>query len=1285
MKKAFCYLFFLSFFISHSQQKDFSLEWDGTRALSTGSSKVVVPAFNSENFSFTHGDGLTFVAQWEVSAPINETSVILSNIKYGVISSSELKDLNLNTIPKQVQKSIKNTTARDQRYVFLEISPIIEENGLYKKLLSFTLNFDSLNNQESNRPSLNTRVISNSVLAQGNWYKFYIDKTGVFKLSKSFLNDLGVNTNTVDPRTIRVFGQSGKMLPMQNSVFYPLDLTENAIQFIGAADGVFNNEDYLLFYGEGSTGFSEESNTNINAYTDSACYFINVTSGATAKQIQAYNEPSGSVDFVINTFHDYKFYEVDEYNIAKLGRRWFGDRFDFETEKIFQFKFPNLITTEPITLKVYAAAVGEATSQMQLKLNGSDVDNFLFAAINEPILANQDFFEGDLTVSSGDLTVNLNYNNNGNPSSVGYLDYISIEATRALTAIGGQFVFKNKNSGFSVGIGQYEVSNTTGISEIWDVTDAFNITNVINESSEATINFKALLGEERQYVAIDPSDYYEPLSESQPEINNQNIKGTVFQDEQGQFQDVDYIIVARQEMLSQAQRLAQINRDQYGLVVKVFTLQEIYNEFSSGNQDIAGIRNMVKYVYDNASTVDNRLKYLCLFGDASYDYKDRISDNTNVVPSWHSLNSFSLSASFVSDDFYGMMDVNEGLMNTSEKLDIAVGRILADTPVRAKELVDKVASYYQSEAYGPWRNNFLVISDDVDKDWEGILQETTNNIGDVVTQNKPFINVLKVHSDAFVQESTSGGERYPDVNKAIFDNIEVGALVVNYFGHGGEDGLAAERIFDKINAQDLTNACKLNCFVTVTCEYTKFDNPQRPSAGEFLYWNKKGGAIGLITTTRQIFVSVGVAFNIVLEKYMFGFGTNDYPSVAEALRLTKNDPGISGVSQRRLVFYIGDPAMKLAIPKPSVRLTKVNDVDINGNIDVLEALSHAKIEGEVVDAFGAVMTNYNGVLTATIYDKNIDRQTLSNDGTTNNGQPIILDFTTLGETIFRGQASVQNGVFEFDFIVPRDIGIPIGNGKVSLYAKSNSGPLQDQAGSNFDIQIGGINANAAEDNIGPVINLFMNDESFISGGITNESPTLLAKLQDDNGINTASGIGHDILAVIDGDEMNAFKLNDYYQTNVDDYQSGMVSYPFRDLEPGLHTLTLKAWDVYNNSSTSELQFVVYDENEVLVIDNVLNYPNPFVNYTEFWFNHNSSEVLDVSVQVFTVSGKLVKTLIGQTSGSSKITSSVSKDIVWDGKDDFGERIGKGVYVYKLTVRSNQLNKQVEKIEKLVIL
>jgi len=921
---------------------------------------------------------------------------------------------------------------------------------------------------------------------------------------------------------------------------------------------------------------------------------------------------------------------------------------------------------------------------MAITVNSNIVSNLTLNPISGSVLASAATFNNILNITSDAISVTLDYNNNGNPSANAYLDYINIEATRNLTYDGDQLVFKNKDVNTIPGVVEYTLSNSAAVKEIWDITNRFSVVNALNSDNQNSMSFKAQSGEERTYLTFSNSDFFQPKKDANSTVANQDLKGTIFNNSQGEFEDIDYIILAPTQFLSQAERLAQINRNQYNLNVKVVDLQTIYNEFSTGSQDIAALRNFIKYVYDNASVPSKRLKYLCLFGDGSYDYKDRVRNNTNLVPAWYSTNSFSLTNSFVSDDFYAMLDENEGSMNNADRMDIAVGRILAEDVQRAKEMVDKINTYYDPEAYGSWRNNIMLISDDVDVQWERILQETTDGIGTTVEDEKPFLNVVKIHSDAFIQESSAAGNRYPEVNEVIKDAIEVGALVVNYFGHGGEDGLAKERIFDKFDAQEVNNICKYNLFVTVTCEYTKFDDPNRDTAGEFTFWNKTGGAIGLITTTRQIFVTVGVAYNETLDDYLFAFGSNEYPTIGEALRLTKIDDNVAGSSQKRLVFLIGDPAMKLAFAKPDIRLTKVNDVDITQPIDTLKALSYTKLAGEVVDTNGDLLSNYNGTLTATVYDKQIERQTLGNDGTTDSNGLIIMDFTTLGEVVFKGQASIENGLFEFDFIVPRDIGIPVGNGKVSFYAKT-SNSLSDQAGSNFDIKIGGINQNAPEDNIGPVINLFMNDENFVSGGITNESPNLLAKLQDDNGINTASGIGHDITAIIDGDETNPIILNNYYQANVDDYTNGTVTYPFRDLEPGLHTLTIKTWDVYNNSSTAEIQFRVFDKDEELVINNVLNYPNPFVSYTEFWFNHNSIDPLDISVQIFTVSGKLVRTLNGQTTGGSKAVSSLSKDIIWDGRDDFGDKIGKGVYVYKLKVKSNRLNKQVEKIQKLVIL
>jgi len=1297
MKKRFLLLIFFISVFTFSQQKTINIDWEGFKTLSTGTYTAKIPAFNNENFSYSIVNGLEFISQWKISNAINESSVTVTNVTYQNITRNDLFDLDINSIPEDLQFSLTKSTARGVNYAFFTLSPIIRDTeGVFKKVTSFTVSYNTLASSQrtsNSRNNLVVRTITNSVLDSGEWYRFYVDTTGIFKISKNFLSQLGVNTNSINPRNLRLFGNGGRMIPYSNAVNYPFDITENAIKVVGEEDGSFDNQDYILFYAEGPKEYNQESNTNINCYADKTYYYINIGS-ENGKRIQPISQPSGPIDLIINTFQDYQFHEIDEYNIADVGRRWFGDRFDIENDKYFEFEFPDIITTEPINLKVYVASTSETTTSMQVNVNSNSIASLNISGATNSNIASGTSLNQNITVNSSTITVNLNYNNGGNPSVFAYLDYISIEATRALNFSGKQFRFKNSQVAQLSGIGQYNLTNASNLDEIWDVTDIYNVTNLVNSESNSNISFTSSLGTLKSFVAVTSSDYFEPKNESNTSVNNQNIKGTIFLDAQGQFKDIDYLIVAPNNMSSQAVQLAQINRDQYKLNVKVVTLDEIYNEFSTGNQDIGAIRNLVKYIYDNASTADNRIKYLCLFGDGSFDYKDRIRNNTNVVPSWHAYNSFNLTSSFISDDFYGMMDDNEGTMANSDKLDIAVGRILADTPQRASDIITKIESYYLDASYGSWRNNFVVVSDDVDDDWEGIIQSTTDNIGNLITQEKPFMNVTKIHSDSFEQEVSAGGERYPKAKEAFINAIENGALVINYFGHGGEDGLMQERILEIPDAQNLNNVCKLNCFVTVTCEYTKFDNPFKKTAGEYTYWNKVGGAIGLITTTRQIFVSTGITFNNVLEEYLFSFSDNDtytdyeYPSMAEALRLTKNDPSISNRQQRRLVFFIGDPAMKLTFPKPNIRLTKINDVSISQTTDVLQALGHVKLSGEVTDISGNVLANYNGILSTTIYDKELERETLANDRTRLNGELVKLEYTTLGEIIFRGQASIKNGQFEFEFVVPKDIGIPVGYGRVSFYAKTEA-QIQDQTGVSINtVQIGGLNKNASEDNIGPTIKLYMNDENFVSGGITNESPSLLALLEDENGINTSSGIGHDIVAVLDNDETNPFVLNDYYKTEVDDYQKGTVNFPFRDLEPGLHTLTLKVWDVYNNSSISEIQFIVHDQNQELVINNVLNYPNPFVNYTEFWFNHNSSEPLDVSIQIFTVSGKLVRTLNSQTNSGeccNKGASSLSRSIVWDGRDDFGDKIGKGVYIYKLTVRSNLLNKTVEKIEKLVIL
>ena len=1272
MKKIIFLVFICFFTTSWSQNKvDINVNWTPTSPYFIGSYSIKIPQFKAPEFSFDDGNKSIIYSSFTPSSrPIEESSLIISDLVTVPISISELGELNRNNIPNSINASLSNVVAREKYNTVFSFSPLIKQNDTYYKVVSLRYAFAYSNKRQAAAPSDFTSVY-NSVLASGDFYRFYITKSGVYKISRDFLQQLGINTSGLDPRKIQVYGNGGRMIPLKNNAPYPADLTENAVQVVGEEDGLFDSSDYILFYGEGVDNWNNESQTSTNLYADKSYYYIKVGT-ENGKRIGPLVEADAPSNLIINEFDDYQYHEVDRVNIARLGRRWFGEEFQVNNQQSFDFSVPNVVAGSNSSLKVYTAAASGNFTSFRVEANGQQVGNISIG----PIGSYTEAVEGVLNTTfpaSENVTISLTYNNNGAPSADGYLDYIILKSKRRLLPTGKQFAFQFDAASTSSGVGTYQFQDATGISQVWDITNIYDVTQK-NTNSSAAFSFNQNMGEIRKYTTVVLADTYVPSLDSETKIANQNLKGTLFLDSQGQFKDIDYLIFTPKLFQQQAEKLAQFHRSYSQLNVKVITLESIYPEFSSGKQDIGAIRNLVKYIYFNASSPDKRVKYVNLFGDASYDFKNRISKFSNFVPIYHSLNSYTLGeSSFASDDYFGMMDPTEGDVDGSSRgLDIAVGRMIANSTKQADELVTKVIDYHDVKSYGNWRNNFVVIADDSDVVQDASLQTRMNNLADTVVNEKPFLNAKKILLDAYVQETASGGSRYPKAREDFFNAFGKGALVFNFLGHGGEDGLTQERVWDKSDGQNLSNKYKYPLFITITCQFSRFDNPFRPTAGEYTYWNPIGGAISMITTIREIGQITGETFNDILSKYLFSYGSNQYTSIAEALRLAKNDPQAQAT---RVVFYLGDPALFLAIPKPKIQLTQVNDVPISGTIDDLKSLAYVKLTGEVVDENNAVQSNYNGTLAIQIFDKEIIRSTFNNDG----NSPVI-NFKTLGETIFRGNATVSNGQFEFGFVVPRDISIPLGNGRISFYSKKENTYL-DNSGSNTTVKIGGINTNAAADNIPPQVKLYMNDQSFVDGGITNTSPLFLAYLEDENGINTAGGIGHDIVAILDGNESNPYKLNEYYETELDDYKKGKVKFPFRNLSPGLHTITFKAWDVYNNLVTSELQFMV-TSNESITLTNVLNYPNPFVNYTEFWFTHNRPfEPLEVQVQVITITGKIVWTK------NQTITTEgfLSREINWDGRDDFGDRIGKGVYIYKLTIKSTLTGSKTEKYEKLVIL
>ena len=1121
---------------------------------------------------------------------------------------------------------------------------------------------------------------ANSVLASGDWYKFSVDTTGVFKIDKNLLQRIGITTNGLNPKHLQIFGNGGHLLPVLNSDFRIKDLKENALFIEGEADGSFDANDFILFYAKGPHDWVVNAATKTvkhrqNIYTDKAYYFITV-GNANGKRIVEKATNTGPVSAQISSFDDFIFYERDELNIIAAGTQWFfNDDFNIENTQRVTIPFPNALENSTILVKVRGVSTSVASSVMQVKVNGQDFPALNFSPASTTEKARTSEKTAELTNSSEAVKIDLNYNNNGNPSAKAYLDYIEIIGKKTLRATTKQFSFRSFDQFDATGTVAYQIKNAAAIFQVWDVSTFSTPTLIKNEATGADFLFKDSGASLKEYMVINEFDFYIPETIENAKVVNQNLQA---------LKDLNYILITTAALASEAQRLADYHQINSSFTTKVVLLDEIYNEFSSGAKDITGIRDFIKHVYTNNSSEDKKLKYVCFFGDGSFDYKDRITGNNNVVPVKLSENSFNLANSWVTDDFFVMLGENDGNMNTSDTIEVVSSRIPVTGSAQAKDVVDKILSYYSGNALGDWRNTITLLADDIDDRFDIQIQKGVEVIADEIKINKPIFNINKIYADAYVQQNAAGGERYPEVNEAITNAIEKGTLVLDYFGHGGEDGFASERILEKPQIQGFNNPNTLPLLITVTCDFSRFDNPSRITAGELTLWNKTGGAASMITTTREVFISVGQRFNESLIKILLAFN-NEEVTIAEALMIAKNN---FSSTQKFFIYSFGDPAMRLAVPAPNVQITKMNDKDISQPLDTLKALSRVRFEGVVLDNSGNILPNFNGTLSTTVFDKSLDRKTLGN-----NSFGETLNFDTQDSKIFRGKSRVTNGAFQFDFIVPKDIKISFGGeidangntiskkGKISFYA-SDTLTFNEKSGYNIDITVGGIDENAPEDTVGPELKLFMNDESFIDGGNTNASPNLIAVLSDSSGINTSiTAIDHDIIGILDGDALNPIVLNDFYETALDDFTKGKVTYRLRDLETGAHTLSIKAWDTYNNSSETTLNFVVMSD-AVLNLENVLNYPNPFVNYTEFWFNHNKpNEVLEVQVQIFTVSGKLVKTI----NQNIQTTGSLSRNITWNGLDDFGNKIGKGVYVYRLRVKATETNLVSEKYEKLVIL
>lgn len=1113
----------------------------------------------------------------------------------------------------------------------------------------------------------------NSVLSSGNWYKISVKEPGIYKIDIPLLNSLGVNTNNLSSGTVRLFGNGGQMLFEANVDPRRDDLTENAIMIVDGGDGIINGSDYILFYANGPDEWIKDSlnlrfSHRKNIFSDRSYYFLNV--GGTGKRITLAPLVS-SPNLTVANFSERYFHELDTVNFLGSGKEWYGEEFSNlpgrSLTRNFSVSFPNLPNNTPVLLQAncIARSVGVG-SRFDARINNQPAGQLNINSISGgqyDLFAQQATGFGNGSSNTNNIDISYTYTP-GSFNAQGWLNWFELFLRRSLSMNGvDQLLFRDW---LSVGnnIAEYVISNATANTQVWDITDPLNPLRMQGNFANNEFRFINSCSRLREYVAFNPLNFLTPLIEGK--ILNQDLHNAL---------PVDLLIITHPSLITQARRLAQLHQQQNGLRTLVVTTEQVYNEFGSGSPDPTAIRDFAKMYYDKFGFVAaNKLKYLLLFGDASYDYKNRIYNNTGLVPAFE--NNFSLDplSTYISDDYFGFLDDNEDINSgaVTNLLDIGVGRVPAKNIDEAKNFVDKVAAYLSPQSLGPWRNNLTFIADDEDNNLH--LQDAETIIATVGTTG-PVFNQQKIYLDAYKQESGPGGSRYPQANQAINNQIYNGTLIFNYNGHGGPKRLAEETILDQEIVNNWNNPARLPLFITATCDFAPYDNPGITSIGEDLLLRPRTGAIALMTTTRVVFA---FSNRIMNNNYLqFALQTNangEYKTLGDAVKEAKNYTYQSSgdIINNRKFTLLGDPALTLAFPRLRVRATKVNGIPAT-QADTLSSAENIMMEGEVTDVQGNVLTNFNGNVYPVVFDKPQTINTLANDPSSQ-----VTGFQTQSNMLFKGKATVMNGRFQFSFKVPRDINYTYGNGKLSLYAEDGS---QDANGFFTNFIVGGAGTTAGTDKAGPDIRLFLNDEKFVNGGITNQTPVLIAKLSDSSGINTAGiGIGHDIVATLDNDNRRYFILNDFYQGDLNSYQHGALRFQMPELPAGPHSLKLKVWDVLNNSNEAIIEFIVAND-ELLELKHVLNYPNPFTTKTQFWFEHNKpGQPLDVSIQIMTITGRVIRT-IRQTIITD---GNRSAEIEWDGKDEYGDRPGRGVYLYKLRIITADRKKK-EVIEKLVIL
>lgn len=1004
-----------------------------------------------------------------------------------------------------------------------------------------------------------------SILKDGHWVKIRVSESGVCRMTFSQLQQAGLN-----PQQVRVFGFGGAQLTQ--------DFTKPKIDDLPQVP-VFVGTDYILFWVQGPVAWSYNGSRfahTKNSYSDYGYYMLTDNVGELLSPTAG--EAIVGTPTEIVTYPAYQLHERDSVNLIDRsgvsggGREFYGEQFPANSKRNFTFSTPNAVTGAQSTAYIDVAGYSSSISYFYSDFNGATGRVLIKAVDDFYTMANADKIQTVAASAADQQKIQLRYSSTA-AGAIGWLNYIELTTPTELLMRGSWLPVRTNVNYKTATPVRFHLRGADTNTQVWDITNKAAIRRMPTTLTGDTLLWTGSQQDGvHEYVAVNPMGNAWVEAQVMGEVKNQNLHG---------LRNIDYVIICPEGYEEVSTDLAKAHEAKEAITWAVVTDQQVYNEFSSGTPDATAYRWLMKMLYDRADGGANQKpRWLLLMGKGSFDNRKLLpSSGVSLLLTYEAKNSTNEVSAYATDDYFGFLDDGEGETDYTALMDIGVGRLPVYNLNEARDVVDKLIRYINNEQTGKWKNQLVFLADDGEG---GTHTETSEKSAEKVRLKNPDFVVTKIFLDAYPQEVNASGESYPLAKNKVANMLKSGVLFFDYSGHGGYNAITNESILNLNDIEHMSNANQA-FWLFATCNFAQCDAGRR-SAAEAAVLNPHGGAIGIFAATRTVYASQNTELNRAVCDTLFGH-TDVFHydmTIGEAMAAGKNRR--QNDSNKMAYVLLGDPAMHLNYP------TNYH-VETTTEIDTLNALSVQRVEGKIVDEDDLTVSDFNGTVDITVYDKMQSIKTRDNDDY--GDEPKVVSYNDYPNTMFAGTAEVRDGLFEYTFKVPKDIRYNYGNGRIVYYARSiDSLETREAVGHFEDFIVGGTGSIITVDTMGPEMHIYLNTPAFKDGDKTYATPRFYADIYDENGINTAgAGIGHDLMLIIDDNAKMTYSLNEYFTAQNNSYQAGQVSYLMEALPNGPHSLTFRAWDLLNNSTTQSLNFIVEAGLDPSIYS-VTTYPNP---------------------------------------------------------------------------------------------